>query len=293
MANGNETALRLCRFLSEDYYPELYEAFLDAFSDYVIPFALTDEQFRNHIMLNAVDLARTAGYFEDGRLVGFSLTGFGRWNGKLTAYDAGTGVVPDRRRRGLSDAMFKMMLPVFEENGIEQFLLEVVTTNTRAINLYKKLDFQTIRDLALLQCDGNLHTSAAPSQDIQIRDFDDPDWEHLTTFWDGAPSWQNSVEAVIRSQKMKRICGAFLDGKCVGYIVFSSKFGRVAQIAVDKNYRTRGIGTALVRNMHAKMADGFSMQVINIDKSLTTAMGFFLNLGFYERLSQHEMVKTM
>ena len=58
------------------------------------------------------------------------------------------------------------------------------------------------------------------------------------------------------------------------------KIGRVAQIGVDQNYRNRGIGTALVFAMQAGMDKGFSMQVINIDKSLDTALKFFLNRGF-------------
>jgi len=45
--------------------------------------------------------------------------------------------------------------------------------------------------------------------------------------------------------------------------------------------------------MQAEPADGFSMHVINIDKSLTTAMRFFAGLGFYERLAQYEMLKPM
>ena len=52
--------------------------------------------------------------------------------------------------------MFEMMLPVFRREGIEQFLLEVVTINAGAIDLYEKLDFRTVRELALLQCDDKL-----------------------------------------------------------------------------------------------------------------------------------------
>lgn len=293
MANRNETASRQCRFLSEDYFQKLYDAFIEAFSDYVIPFALTETQFRNHINLNAVDLDRAVGCVEGELLIGFSLNGFGLWEGRQTVYDAGTGVIPDFRRQGVSEAIFEMMLPIFKSEGIEQCLLEVIATNTRAMSLYEKLGFRTVRELALLQCDGNMNASVETPQNIEIREIDIPDWALLTTFWDGDPSWQNSVAAILRSHKMKRILGAYLDGKYVGYIVFSSKFGRVAQLAVDKDHRKRGIGTALVQAMQAETADGFSLQVINIDKSLTTAMAFFNKRGFYERLSQYEMVLQM
>lgn len=285
MADGNEID---CRFLSDDYFLPLYEAFTEAYSDYVVPFALTETQFRNHISLNAVDLSRSAGCFDNGRIVGFSLNGFGTWYGKRSVYDAGTGVIPERRRQGLSRGMFELMLPGFKSGGLEQFVLEVVTTNFGAIRLYEQLGFRPFRDLALLQLDGRLSDDGR--NDIHIREIDEPDWRTLAGFWDGQPSWQNSIDAIERSRPMKRILGAFLGAKEVGYIVFSSKFGRVAQIAVDRNYRQRGIGSALIRAMQRETADGYSMQVINIDKSLGDAVAFFKKLGFYERVSQHEML---
>ena len=292
MDNRNETASRNCRFLSDDHFERLYETFIEAFSDYVFPFALTETQFRNHINLNAVDLNRTAGFFADDRLVGFSLNGFGDWLGRPTVYDAGTGVIPSMRRRGISEAMFDMMLPHFQDRGIAQCLLEVITTNAGAIRLYEKLDFAATRELALLQCDGKVKP-AVSAPNAEIRDITEPDWPLLTSFWDGQPSWQNSTEAVDRSMHLKRILGAFIDGRCVGYIVFSSKFGRVAQMAVDKAHRNRGIGTALVRRMQDETTSGYSLQIINIDRSLTDAVSFFRNRGFYERLAQYEMVKPL
>ena len=293
MTNGMKTASWKCRFLNEDYFQRLYEAFAEAFPDYVIPFALTEAQFRNHIILNAVDVNRSVGCIDGERLIGFSLNGFGAWRGKQTVYDAGTGVIPDFRRQGVSEAIFEMMLPVFKSEGIEQCLLEVVSTNTRAVCLYEKLGFRTVRELALLQCDGNMTTSIEAPQDIEIRELAIPDWDLLSTFWDGRPSWQNSVDAVGRSYKVKRVIGAFSGEKCIGYIVFSSKFGRIAQLAVDKDHRGRGIGTALLRAMQSETADGFSMQVINIDTSLTTAITFFNSRSFREMLIQYEMLLQM
>lgn len=290
MDNGNEKPLRQCRFLNEEYFQTLYDAYIEAFSDYVVPFALTETQFRNHLISTAVDLTRTVDCIDGGRIAGFSLNGFGLWQGKQTVYDAGTGVMPDIRRQGVSESMFEMMLPVFRGEGIKQFLLEVVTANAAAIGLYEKFDFRPIRELALLQCDAERNLSNETLQDLELRSIDVPDWELLTTFWDAEPSWQNSVDAVMRSRSKKRILGAFHEGRCVGYIVFSSKFGRVAQIAVDKGHRERGIGSALLRAMRSETSEGCSLQVINIDKSLTSAMTFFNKRGFYERLVQFEMV---
>jgi len=286
---SEETALQRCCFLGEEHFDALYSTFTQAFSDYVYPFALTESQFKNHLLLNGVDLSRTVACFADGQLVGFSLNGFGDWDGVKTVYDAGSGVIPSHRRRHICQSMFEMMLPLFSAEGIGQCLLEVITSNTPAISLYEKLGFHVRRELALLQCDGELRVPTRVSKNIVIRAVDDPDWELFSGFWDGLPSWQNSPAAIARSRSNKTVNCAFIGEQCVGYIIYSSNYGRAAQMAVDKEYRHHGIGTALLQAMQADMADGYSMQVINIDKNLPGAMQFFHDHGFYERLVQYEM----
>ena len=285
-----ETVLPTCCFLQEASFKELYATFTQAFSDYVFPFALTEEQFRNHLALNGVDLERTAGCYLDGELVGFSLNGFGDWQGVRTVYDAGTGVIPQYRRRHVSEAMFAMMLPVFRDQGMQQCLLEVITSNTGAIKLYEKLGFTIKRELAVLQVDGEMTTPVPISPDIEVRRLDGPDWPVFSGFWDGIPSWQNSPEAIDRSQKNKTVKAAFVGDRCVGYMIYSSKVGRAAQMAVDREYRHHGVGSALLKEMRADTAEGYPMQIINVDKSLSGAIEFFTDHGFYERVAQFEMV---
>lgn len=293
MDSRNETELRHYRFLSEEHFAQLYATFVEAFSDYVFPFALTEMQFRNHINVNGVDLNRTIGCLDGEKLIGFSLNGFGEWLGRETFYDAGTGVIPSKRRQGISEAMFERMLPDFVELGIEQCLLEVVTSNTGAIKLYEKLDFHPVRELALLQFEEGLGQPVVQPNDVEIRDLSEPDWQHLATFWDGQPSWQNSIDAQIRTHSLKRRLGAFVGDECVGYIIFSNNFGRLAQIAVAHEHRNRGIGSFLLEHMRSETAAGYSGQVINIDKALDGPMQFFRNRGFHERISQHEMLKNL
>jgi len=290
MAVLDGTALDRCCFLGEEHFAELYATFTEAFSDYVYPFALTELQFQNHLILNGVDLRRTAGYFLGGRMAGFSLNGFGEWGGASTVYDAGTGVIPRYRRRGLSEAMFEMMLPRFADRGIKQCLLEVITSNSAAIRLYEKLGFRVTRELALLQCDGEVKASTMVSDDIELRKLEAADWPIFNSFWDGKPSWQNSPDAIDRSTHNKTIKAAYVDGECVGYMIYSSRFGRASQMAVHPDYRHHGVGTALLNGMAADTAEGYSLQVINIDKGLPQAMQFFKDQGFYERLAQYEML---
>ncbi len=181
-------------------------------------------------------------------------------------------------------------MPVFSNKGYRQFLLEVITTNENAIGLYRKLGFQVTRTLSLLHCLDKLSFRDDLPTGFEIREIADPDWDVLKTFWDGEPSWQNSCDAVDRSRDKKLFIGVFSKEKCFGYIVFSANVGRIAQLAVDPAHRRRGIGKLLMQAMSDQMSPDHVPQVINIDRSIESAMTFFANRGFTEKLSQFEML---
>jgi ribosomal protein S18 acetylase RimI-like enzyme len=292
MHPSNQTSHLNCRFLDAQDLKTIHRTFISGFADYIIKFELTERQFQNHITLNAVDLSRSAGCFVNGRPIGLSLNGFGQWDGKSTVYDAGTTVLPEFRRRGASRAMFEWMIPIFEQEGFEQILLEVITNNSPALRLYEQLGFRPTRELLLLEADASIRLDPDLPRDIEIREIHRHENIPYATFWDGSPSWQNTVEAVERSVQMKRLFGAFVDGTCVGYIVFSAGMGRLAQLAVHRDHRRHGIGTRLLQEMQ-KDAPDQRMQVINLDESMTESVVFFQNRGFKKILGQFEMVREL
>lgn len=293
MNYGNETHSFECRFLDESFFELLLAKFIEAFSDYALPFELDPKKFRNHINLNAIELSRSVGCFDGDELIGFSLNGFGRWKGKETVYDAGTGVVPHHRRRGASEAMFNFMMPIFRKAGAEQFLLEVITDNTRAVMLYKKLGFGIERELIFMEAPAALHEDTRPNAEIEIRPMTADETVPLSVLWGAEPSWQNSNEAIARSEPLKTILGAFMRGECAGYIVFSKGLGRIAQFVVDTRFRDKGIGSRLLTEMEKELVPDSKMQVINLDARLTDTVRFFKNRGFRHVVSQYEMIKPL
>ncbi len=293
MRSGNETPTITCRFLDESYFEVLLRKFQEAFSDYAHPPKLDLERFRSHLVLNAVDLDRSVGCFEGGEMIGFSLNGFGQWNGRSTVYDAGTGVIPTRRRRGASQAMFDLQIPRFRADGIEQYLLEVITSNDPAVSLYKKLGFRTQRELFFMEAGGPLVPESQTNVTVDIRVLSAADLVGLSKLWCAGPSWQNSNEAVARSGSSRRILGAFLDGQCVGYVAYTTGMGRIAQFAVDTDHRRKGIGSRLLAEMESELTPGEKMQVINVDDRLPETVRFFEKRGFRIALTQYEMILSL
>lgn len=279
------------RFLSPDYFAALHAALLEAFSDYIVPFQLTEAQFKNHIALNAVDINNSVGAFGGGKMVGFTLNGFGSWNGKSTVYDAGTGVVPGFRGLGIGAEIFEFMTPALKQNGVRQILLEVITENEKAVRLYRRLGFEEARRLLIFERQESFEDDS--NADFIVGEIAEPNWNLLKNFCDGKTSWQNSLEALDRCLAHKIIFGAFHKEAPIGYGVVFPKSGSIAQLAVDKNYRRRGVASLILSAMRKTVEKDKPLRVANVDENLKCAVEFLKNRNFTETLSQFEMIKAL
>lgn len=273
------------RLLSAADFIPLYECFLEAFSDYQVDMQMSREQFEQRITRDGVQLEISAGAFDDGKMVGFYMNGAGSWQGKQTAYDAGTGVIPEYRGGGVGKELFAFVVPRLKEIGIAQYLLEVLSENEPAVALYRKLGFVETRVLAVLRSDEPV-SRFDELPDVSIRAVEKPDWRLFESFWDGYPSWQNSSAAVERAGA---IMGAYVDGNCIGYGVVFRPSGNLMQLAVAREYRRRGIGSRIL----AALSPNEALKVNNIDEKLIGTLAFFEANKFKIALKQYEMVKDL
>ena len=270
-----------------DFHP-LYECFLEAFSDYQVDMQMSEEQFRQRVVRDRVELESSAGAFDEDRMIGFYMNGRGVWEGKQTAYDAGTGVVPDYRRRGVAEELFDFMMPQLKERGITQYLLEVLTSNERAVALYRKIGFEEVRHLAVLRSKAIMKTSG-DVEGVSIRRMEEPDWDVFCAYWDGKPSWQSSIDAVESVRDQREIVGAFVDEKCVGYGIVHQPSGLLMQMAVGSAFRRRGIGRKILAALSGKEI----LKINNVDEELKGTLAFFKACGFEVVLRQFEMIRTL
>ena len=74
--------------------------------------------------------------------------------------------------------------------------------------------------------------------------------------------------------------------------MFSAGMGRLAQLAVHRDHRRKGIGTRLLIEMQKDSTEN-NLQVINLDESMTESVVFFQNRGFKKVLGQYEMLMEM
>jgi ribosomal protein S18 acetylase RimI-like enzyme len=273
------------RLLTAADFSSLYACFLTAFSDYAVDMQMSEQQFAQRLTRDGVQLEISVGAFDDERMIGFYMNGLGDWQGKLTAYDAGTGIVPEYRGRGVAQELFAFVVSRLKERGMSQYLLEVLTSNERAVALYRKLGFVEVRSLAVLRSQQTFE----PRDDFELRRIEEPDWKLFQSFWDGYPSWQNSIEAVERIPNERVIVGAYVDGACMGYGVVFLPGANLMQLAVARTHRRKGIGSFLLSALSADER----LKVNNIDEKLKGTLAFLEANGFKVAMEQFEMTMSI
>ena len=124
-------------FLKETHISILHKTFLKAFADYQIDMSyMTEERMYYRAIKNGVDYECSVGTFSQGEIVGFTCIGIDDWQGKKSAFDAGTGIIPDFRGKGIAKGMFDYAIPKLRDQGVNSFVLEVLQQHQAAIRAY-------------------------------------------------------------------------------------------------------------------------------------------------------------
>ena len=268
--------------LEKTDFDTLFRAFGRAFADYEVQ--LNAEQLRAMLTRRGFDPALSFAAFDGAQIAAFTLNGIGNFNGVPTAYDTGTGTLKEYRGTGLGTEIFRHSMPHLRRAGVGQYLLEVLQHNTRAVSVYRNLGFETVREFNYF-CRAN----------TEIADRGDtPRLPHSVrrTDWDFTPSWQNSFESIGRAAGDFVSLGVFIEEELVGYCVFEPASGDVAQIAVKRQYRRKGIAGLLLREMLRQNRHD-SLKIINTDVSCDSMTGFLQAKNIVPQGKQFEMIRKI
>ncbi|WP_176956181.1 GNAT family N-acetyltransferase [Catalinimonas alkaloidigena] len=264
-------------------------AYNDAFADHVLRIHMDEEQFAQKIANDGVDLSYSPGAFEGERLVGFIMHAPGFWANRLTVYNAATGVTPAWRGKGLTQQMYEFVQPALRTMDVEQCLLEVIRENSAAWRSYEKVGFEETRRFNCYRIDLPATWRDAPDVRITHGPIKEAQLRSQRVWLDRMPSWQNSLDAVLRSPRDKIYLQAWVDeDNAAGYAIVQKGTGRIVQFAVNPDYRRHGVATALFRQM-GRLSYSDSLNVLNIDSDKNSIHGFLLSLGFKPAYRQYEM----
>ncbi len=218
------------RFFTPADKPELYRCFMSAFEGYFVPMQLSEADFDRRLERMGVSLGWSAGVYENGSLLGFILTGIGNFEEHHTAYNAGTGILPKARQRGLAFKLYQWLIRELRENlSIEQFLLEVIEENEAALRLYEKLGFRVSRYLHSYRI--RKARFRRPRKRNQIQVINKPlSLELHKPLAQFEPFWGNDFPALERGFRLRDYCLEYLSegGELRGFLQGEVGSGKIA-----------------------------------------------------------------
>ncbi len=195
--------IKRLRVLSEELsLDDLCEAWQLCFIDYGLN--VTKTQIFNMLSRRGYLAELSFGAFSDNKMISMTLNCLGRYNGVPSLYDTSTGTAIDFRRKGLAESTILQSIEAAKSVGAQQYILEVLTSNEKAISLYKKLGFEILREYFTFRSalkDLTLTTATVKPlpANIELRELASlPSEEEMSAMWDFTPSWQNSVGSVQR-----------------------------------------------------------------------------------------------
>jgi ribosomal protein S18 acetylase RimI-like enzyme len=279
------------RTLRAHDFDEIHRAFVEAFSDYVVPMKPAPEALREMFTRRGWVPELSSGIFEKNRLVAFTINGLDGNSG----YDTGSGVIPTHRRRGLARQTMEHSIELLRKAGASRYVLEVLEPNIAAAALYRgigfvetrRLDCWTLEVPSPLQGEGRVRGGARVTVPFGGAPVPSAVPEGERGQWsDVQPSWQNSTASILRARDRYVVLG---DDD--SYAIVFPATGDVPQFAVRPEARRRGAGTRLFQD--AAATAGKPLRVINIDERDEGIAAFLAALGAQRFVRQIEMERFL
>lgn len=272
---------------------KIHEAFQKGFSDYMIRFEMTQEEFFSRFFgSDGNDLSCSYVAFDGENPIGLVLGGIKEFDGVRTMRCGTLCIDPSHRGLGATDELFSLHEKNAIENGCSQLFLEVIKGNDRAVSFYKKKGYMKIYDMKYYTMvkKGLDHSVQDAHPEFSIREISYEDFIGLKKFLkDVHLNWQTDFQAMKEIEGIKYL-GIYQDEKLIGAGAYRDS-GKIFFIWVDPEFRLQSAGTSLLGYI-AKDVSGEALYI-----SFSNHMGlsgFVHRKGFAEDdLSQHEMVKLL
>ncbi len=192
---------------------ELATVFNQAFSDYLIEVYFTRDSLREYVKRHGLDMDASLVVGADGLLVGLLLSG----SEAGTTWNAGMGVHPNWRRRGLGSDLLDEWLAISREAGLERALLEVIKQNLVATNLYRSRGFREVRAYQGFEGRPSWNRGVPLNPDS----FERVDVEDLIPVYRRGHSWQKRPDVLRRLASFEAL--RTRDGE--GYLIYENVGG--------------------------------------------------------------------
>lgn len=217
------------RDLSQTSLAEIVESLVLAFDDYIVKLSSDVDYWAIRFKGARLDTRLSFGVFDGGKLVAFILNGIGNTDGYHTAFNTGTGVLPAYRGQGLVDKIYQFAEASLKASGVEQWKLDVITSNAKAIRVYERIGFERFR---LVKCFAGTPPTLPPVS-FQLEPLSLEQFAQLTE--EAPSSWDHSLEALSLIWDTYQAYEVFANQSTAGWFVINPQTGYVPRLESPTN----------------------------------------------------------
>ena len=185
----------IVKHLANFDFDALIDCFLLAFENYFVEMPQDKNYYKERWIAAKVDYKLSYGMFDDGKLVGFIIHAVDYKDGKLTAYNTGTGVIPEYRGQKIIKSLYDYAIVDLKTNGIECCTLEVIIENEIALKTYLGIGFEVQKTFKIYR--GSINIEDSLVIELNEKPFENIDWSKLPN--QEYYSWDNRKESIQNS----------------------------------------------------------------------------------------------
>lgn len=139
--------------LNELTFDQALQIWNEGFKGYFVEVSMTLEAFMARIVKENLSISKSIVALDGNRPVGILLNGIQEVNGVKMAWNGGTAVVPEYRKKGVGKFLVETSVEINRGEGVEIATLEAISENTPAIELYKKMGYEIVDSLLWMNHD--------------------------------------------------------------------------------------------------------------------------------------------
>lgn len=288
------------RRLSECTVEQGVGAWNKGFEGYHFDMTTTPEAFEKRMAQEGLSGDLSVVAFDGEEPVGLVLNGIRESAGRKVGWNGGTGVAVSWRKKGVGKQLMEKTLEILKEQGVEVATLEAISSNEKAIELYKKLGYKIVDELHFMKLDGVVEgESNDASEKYNLRKADPEEIGQLP-FYRGDFPWQIQWQSVRDGEGLIAMDG---EGQPSGYAFFrklndeeenhSRTILYQCETAPDEEAREE-ITNTLLNRVFGNFAGTISRTAVNVPVSANAVTYKVLqDRGFEKNISQVFMKKEL
>jgi len=264
--------------LSQVPFAELMRCFNTSFAGYFVPMPTDPGFWWTRWKAARVDYDLSFGWLEEGELVGFMVHAVDQRQGKLTAFNTGTGVLPAFRGKGITKQMYREAVPILKKAGVERCALEVIVDNKAAIHTYQQVGLEIYKTLHCFKGSVPAGSVSPPT----LKDLSPEMYSSLVADQQAQYAWDNHLRTL--DCGVTQYKGIEHEGSLESCFALKPETSHLAQFEVlnDSPLAWTRLAAALQHSYS-------TLKVNNVDATQTTKLAWLQGLGMENVVDQYEM----